>query len=107
MIENDHRYLKELSSQKGLEGMAAQTLLASYLGRIDNYQQHIYYLENSQKYLQLKISSIKEGVSTIGGYSVEKSDKTMMLLFVGIILSLFLGCLVVAMKLFIVKLKDE
>ncbi len=47
------------------------------------------------------------GLSTIGNYSVEKSDKTMMILFAGIILSLILGCLIVAMKNFMIKLKDE
>jgi hypothetical protein len=106
MVSNDHKYLKELSSQKGLQGMAAQTLLASYLDRIDNYQQHIYDLEKDQKYLQLELTSIEKGLSSVGGYNVEKKDKTLVIIMIGFIMSIMFGCIAVFTKIFIRQMNN-
>jgi len=106
MVSNDHKYLKELSSQKGLQGMAAQTLLASYLNRIDNYQQHIYDLEKDQKYLQLELTSIEKGLSSVGGYNVEKKDKTLVIIMIGFIMSIMFGCIAVFTKIFIRQMNN-
>ncbi|MGQ4001550.1 Wzz/FepE/Etk N-terminal domain-containing protein [Francisellaceae bacterium CB300] len=106
MVSNDHKYLKALSSQKGLQGMAAQTLLASYLNRIDNYQQHIYDLEKDQKYLQLELTSIEKGLSSVGGYNVEKKDKTLVIIIIGFIMSIMFGCIAVFTKIFIRQMNN-
>ncbi|AIT10002.1 hypothetical protein LO80_08485 [Candidatus Francisella endociliophora] len=101
LISNDYKYLKNLSTQKDLSGMPAQTLLASYLSRIDNYQQHVYSLEKTQKNLEMQLKSANESLSKIGGFTIDKKNKQNVIIVGGVVFAFILGCLAVMLKVFV------
>jgi hypothetical protein len=103
LIKQNQDYLKELSSQKRLSGIDGQTLLSSYISRIDSYQKKIFSLEDSQKDLKLKLESLQPDLSTFGSITYEKSSKfsIIKILALGFVLTLFMAFMVVFIKVVI------
>lgn len=105
LIKQNQDYLKELFSQKRLSGLDGQTLLSSYVNRIDSYQKQIFSLVDSQKTLKLQLDSLQPNVIKFGDINYDKSSKLskLQILVVGVLLSIFIGLLGVFVKVIIKK----
>ena len=109
LIKQNQDYLKELSSQKRLSGIDGQTLLSSYISRIDSYQKKIFSLEDSQKNLKLKFESLQPNLSKFGSITYQKKSKLSKAKFlvIGFMLSIFMAFIGVFVKIIITKAMIE
>ncbi|KEI35440.1 hypothetical protein FRA_34c06550 [Francisella sp. W12-1067] len=103
LIKQNQDYLKELSSQKRLSGIDGQTLLSSYVNRIEGYQKQIFSLVDSQKALKLQLDSLQPEVTKFDDIDYEKNSKfsKLQILVLGVLLSIFLGLFGVFVKVII------
>lgn len=109
LIKQNQDYLKELSSQKRLSGIDGQTLLSSYISRIDSYQKKIFSLEDLQRDLKLKFESLQPNLSEFGSMIYQKNSKLSKakILVIGFVLSIFMAFIAVFMKIVIRKAMIE
>ncbi|ABK90301.1 hypothetical protein IBE20_03210 [Francisella tularensis subsp. novicida] len=100
IIKSDQDYVKQLSSSKNVGTLEGQTLLASYMGRIDSYQNKVFSLEDSQKDLKLTLESLQPKVVGIGNIVYVKNSETskVRLVVIGLVLSVVIALIVVFLK---------
>ena len=100
IIKQNQDYLQGLSSQKRLSGIDGQTLLSSYISRIDSYQKKVFAIEDSQNVLELKLKSLKEDLTAFANMTCSKSGKlsAFTIVALGLLFSLFVAALVVFLK---------
>lgn len=108
-IKKNQYYLKDLASQKRLSGIDGQTLLSSYINRIDSYQKAVFSIEDSQNELELKLKSIKTGLSAFGYMTYTKISKlSVAIIFIlGLVLSIFMASIVIFLKVTLLKAIKE
>ncbi|MBK2356974.1 Wzz/FepE/Etk N-terminal domain-containing protein [Francisella hispaniensis] len=101
IIKSDQDYVKQLSSSKDVGSLQGQTLLASYMERIDSYQNKVFSLEDSQRDLKLTLESLQPKVVGIGEVIYLKDSKlsSLKLIIIGVILSVILALAVVFLKI--------
>ncbi|AVC43794.1 hypothetical protein B4919_02860 [Francisella tularensis subsp. novicida] len=100
IIKKDQEYLKQLSSSKDFGTLQGQTLLASYIERIDSYQNKVFSLEDSQRDLKLNLESLQPKVVGYGNIVYVKNSKLskVKLVVIGLALSVFIALIVVFLK---------
>ncbi|NDU13174.1 hypothetical protein FWH90_08995, partial [Francisella tularensis subsp. holarctica] len=100
IIKSDQDYVKQLSSSKNVGSLQGQTLLASYMERIDSYQNKVFSLEDSQKDLKLTLESLQSKVVGIGNIVYVKNSETskVKLVVIGLVLSVVIALIVVFLK---------
>ena len=109
IIKQNQDYLKDLSSQRRLMGINWQTLLPSYISRIDSYQKEVFTIENLQNKLNIKLKSLKTYLSEFGSMTYSKSTElsTFSIVILGLFFSLFAAAVVVFLKVTIIKVVQE
>ncbi|OIN83911.1 hypothetical protein KX00_618 [Francisella sp. TX07-6608] len=100
IIKSDQDYVKQLSSSKNIGSLQGQTLLASYMERIDSYQNKVFLLEDSQSDLKLTLESLQPEVVGIGDINYVKNTKLsrVKLVVIGLVLSVLIALIVVFLK---------
>ncbi|MFP8950144.1 hypothetical protein, partial [Francisella tularensis] len=100
IIKSDQDYVKQLSSSKNVGSLQGQTLLASYMERIDSYQNKVFSLEDSQSDLKLTLESLQPKVVGIGDINYVKNTKLsrVKLVVIGLVLSVVIALIVVFLK---------
>ncbi|APC94732.1 hypothetical protein IBE10_04070 [Francisella tularensis subsp. novicida] len=100
IIKSDQDYVKQLSSSKNVGSLQGQTLLASYMERIDSYQNKVFSLEDSQSDLKLTLESLQPKVVGIGDINYVKNTKLsrVNLVVIGLVLSVVIALVVVFLK---------
>ncbi|APD50929.1 hypothetical protein [Francisella hispaniensis] len=109
IIKSDQDYLKQLSSSKNVGSLQGQTLLASYMERIDSYQNKVFSLEDSQRDLKLTLESLQPKVVRVGEVIYLKDSKLSILelIIIGVILSVIFALAVVFLKVIFSKAITE
>ncbi|WP_306669150.1 hypothetical protein [Francisella opportunistica] len=109
IIKSDQVYLKQLLASRDVGSLQGQTLLASYMDRINSYQNKVFSLEDSQRDLKLSLASLQSKVVAIGNIIYAKNSKlsTVKLIIIGVILSIVIALLAVFLKIIFSKAITE
>ena len=112
LLKRNQQYLMELiSKQTNILGMdsQSQSMILKYIGSIDSYQNKIFSLQDSIAVKKLELENVEAKLSGFGdNYSVTaKSDSSMKVVLVGLLLSLLVSILLSLIGALFRKVAEE